>query len=246
MIEILSIDLSNYCSKGCSFCYNRSNSKGQTVWHPEEVISFASDCIGHGVKAVSLGGGEPFEYAGVFDIIDALYDKCYLSVTTNGLPLRNESVWGKLLLHRPDKIHITIHNPNSQPEVERVLKQVVSLSEAGIKPGVNLLVGGDKVEAARLVYLRMTEIIALDQVILVPQRFSNVPSPMQVASVASGNKFQSASCLQGCRRPVNFASISWDKKASSCSFVKDKQPLQELSYNGLERALEKTVWQPCE
>jgi hypothetical protein len=31
------------------------------MWQPQEVISFALDCIAHGIKAVSLGGGEPFE-----------------------------------------------------------------------------------------------------------------------------------------------------------------------------------------
>jgi MoaA/NifB/PqqE/SkfB family radical SAM enzyme len=56
------------------------------------VINFASDCIKNGVKAVSLGGGEPFEYDGVFEVIEALYPLCYLSVTSNGLPLEDEGV----------------------------------------------------------------------------------------------------------------------------------------------------------
>ena len=72
-IELLSIDLSNYCSKQCAFCYNHSTKEGNTMWKPEEVIGFASDCVAHGVRAVSLGGGEPFEYDGIFDVIDALY-----------------------------------------------------------------------------------------------------------------------------------------------------------------------------
>ena len=59
-LELLSIDLSNFCSKQCSFCYNHSTRDGNTVWTPDEVIRFVSDCIGHGIKAVSLGGGEPF------------------------------------------------------------------------------------------------------------------------------------------------------------------------------------------
>ena len=88
MIELLSIDLSNFCSKQCSFCYNHSTREGNTVWLPDEVIRFASDCVSHGIKAVSLGGGEPFEYEGVFEVIDALFTRCYLSVTSNGLPLR--------------------------------------------------------------------------------------------------------------------------------------------------------------
>ena len=52
------------------------------MWKPEEVISFAMDCVAHGIKAVSLGGGEPFEYEGLIEIIDALYPICYLSITT--------------------------------------------------------------------------------------------------------------------------------------------------------------------
>ena len=77
------------------------------MWQPTEVIAFASDCVAHGVKAVSLGGGEPFEYDGVFDVIDALYPLCYLSVTSNGLPLENDKVWERLVKHKSDKIHIT-------------------------------------------------------------------------------------------------------------------------------------------
>lgn len=71
MIELLSIDLSNYCTKQCPFCYNNSTKEGNVMWKPDEVIAFAKDCVAHGVKAVSLGGGEPFEYDGILDIIDA-------------------------------------------------------------------------------------------------------------------------------------------------------------------------------
>ena len=113
-IELLSIDLSNYCSKQCPFCYNHSRREGNTLWKPQEVIDFASDCIEHGVKAVSLGGGEPFEYNGVFEVIDALYPKCYLSVTSNGLPLENERIWEMLTGHKPYKIHLTIHHPGEE------------------------------------------------------------------------------------------------------------------------------------
>ena len=120
MIELLSIDLSNYCSKQCSFCYNHSTRQGNTLWKPDEVVAFASDCVEHGVKAVSLGGGEPFEYDGVFTVIGALYPKCYLSITSNGLPLEEANVWQQLEHCKPDKIHITIHHPDDSQEVDRV------------------------------------------------------------------------------------------------------------------------------
>lgn len=246
MIELLSIDLSNYCSKQCTFCYNHSTREGNTLWKPQEVIDFASDCIVHGVKAVSLGGGEPFEYDGVFDVIDALYPKCYLSITSNGLPLENELIWEKLKMHKPDKIHITIHQPGNEVEVKRVERLVQRIASIGIKPGLNLLVGADKVEKAMMVYEQMSKVLPGDQIILVPQRFSNTPTPQQIASVSGGKPFQSPSCLLKCQRPTNFCSVSWDKKVNSCSFAPDKVPLKTLDYAGMTEALESVKWKSCQ
>ncbi len=245
-IELLSIDLSNYCSKQCLFCYNHSRREGNTLWKPQEVIDFTSDCIEHGVKAVSLGGGEPFEYNGVFEVIDALYPKCYLSVTSNGLPLENERIWGMLNVHKPDKIHVTIHQPENDVEVMRVERQVQQIASIGIKPGVNLLVGADKIEFAKKVYNQLIEILNNDQIILVPQRFSNTPTSKQLASVSGGKPFQSPSCLLKCQRPANFCSVSWDKKVNSCSFAPNKVPLETLDYAGLIKALEMVKWESCQ
>ena len=245
MIELLSIDLSNYCSKQCSFCYNHSRREGNTVWKPSEVIGFASDCIKHGVKAVSLGGGEPFEYDGMFEVIDALYTQCYLSITSNGLPLENAKIWELLCLHKPDKIHLTIHQPDNNEEVSRVEKRLAEIDSIGIKPGLNLLVGADKVKYAMKVYNRLRKLLKNDQIILVPQRFSNTPTPKQLASVADGKPFQSPSCLLKCQRPTNFCSVSWDKKVNSCSFASGKVSLETLDYKGLEQALGSVKWKSC-
>lgn len=246
MIELLSIDLSNYCSKQCSFCYNHSTKDGNVMWKPLEVIDFCCDCIKNGIKAVSLGGGEPFEYDGIFDIIDALYDRCYLSVTTNGLPLLKNSVWSSLLEHKPDKIHITIHHPDNESEVDRVIDQIRQLQATEIKLGVNLLVDSKKVDYAKSVYHRLNNIINSDQIIIIPRRFCHTPTPKQLAFVADGKPFQSPSCLQGCKRPTNFASVSWDKKVNSCSFAGGKEKLNSLDYAGLVTALESVIFTGCE
>lgn len=215
------------------------------MWKPSEVIDFASDCIKHGIKAVSLGGGEPFEYDGVFEVIDALYSQCYLSVTSNGLPLEDETVWNLLMIHKPDKIHLTIHQPDSESEVARVEKRLQEIEKIGIKPGLNLLAGADKIEYAKEVYERLSRILKSDQIILVPQRFSNTPTPKQLASVTGGKPFQSPSCLLKCERPTNFCSVSWDKKVNSCSFASGKEPLESLDFKGLEDALKRVKWKSC-
>lgn len=244
-IELLSLDLSNYCSKQCAFCYNHSTREGNTLWKAQEVKDFASDCIRNGVKAVSLGGGEPFEYEGVFEVIDTLYSKCYLSVTSNGLPLENELIWEKLTRHKPDKIHITIHQPDDEAELNRVEHLIQRIATIGIKPGLNLLVGANRVSQAKIVYERMSKVLTSNQIILVPQRFSNTPTPKQLASVSGGKPFQSPSCLLKCQRPANFCSVSWDKKVNSCSFAPDKEPLESLDYNGLKEALKRVKWKSC-
>jgi len=215
------------------------------MWTPAEVMSFAADCIAHGVKAVSLGGGEPFEYDGVFDIIDALRPLVYLSVTSNGLPLLNNNLWQQLMLHAPDKLHITIHNPDNNAEVNRVLQQVEQLTATTIKPGVNLLVSSHKIEACKRVYQVLRNIIQPDQIILVPQRFSCTPSANELASITSGAPFQSPSCLLECIRPTNFCSVSWNKRVNSCSFAGGKEPLEELTYSGMMNALQRVHFTHC-
>lgn len=215
------------------------------MWKPSEVIAFASDCIKHGIKAVSLGGGEPFEYERIFEVIEALYPKCYLSVTSNGLPLETPDIWQKLERCKPDKIHITIHQPNNEEEVNRVESLLPKIEAIGIKPGLNLLVGADKIEAATVVFQRMMKILNGDQIILIPQRFSNTPTPKQLASISDGKPFQSPSCLLNCKRPVDFCSVSWDKKVNSCSFASGKEILETLDYAGVMKALSRVQWNGC-
>ena len=119
-------------------------------------------------------------------------------------------------------------------------------AQLGIKPGLNLLVGADKIDYAKKVYERFGRILSPDQIILVPQRFSNTPTPKQLASVASGKPFQSPSCLLKCKRPSDFCSVSWDKKVSSCSFSPSKVPLETLDYKGLVKALGLVRWRSCQ
>lgn len=246
MLDRISIDLSNFCSKQCDFCYNHSTKEGNVMWTVDELIPFVLDLHKHGIEAVSFGGGEPFEYDGIFDLISGLMDELYVSVTSNGLPLEKESVFSKLLQNKPDKIHITIHHPENVVEVDRVIKMVKRIAEGGIKSGVNLLISDFNVEEGKKVYSRLLENgITADRIILIPRRFTCEPAPKQLAKIAGGKPFQSPACLTGCKRPEEFCSISWDKKVNWCSYAGGKQPIKELSYNGLMEALNKVEFGCC-
>ena len=150
-----------------------------------------------------------------------------------------------LTKHKPDKIHLTIHQPDNKAEVNRVERQIQRIASIGVKPGLNLLVGADKIDSAKIAYERLSQLLDTDQIILVPQRFSNTPTPQLLASVAGGKPFQSPSCLLACKRPESFCSVSWDKKVNSCSFAPNKEALNSLDYAGLIEALSRVGWKKC-
>ena len=246
MLDRISIDLSNYCSKQCEFCYNHSTKEGNVLWTVEELIPFVLDLHKHGIDAVSFGGGEPFEYDGIFELISGLMDELYVSVTSNGLPLENKNVFSKLQQNKPDKIHITIHHPENKNEVERVIKMIKKISAEGIKSGINLLVSDFNADAAKSVYAELlSNSITSDRIILIPRRLTCIPTPKQISDIACGKPFQSPSCLTGCKQPTEFCSVSWDKKVNWCSYATGKQPIKELSYNGLMEALNKVKFGCC-
>ena len=91
-LERISIEVTNRCAKACWFCYNHSQPAGATSWSAAELVSFVRDCAAHGIKAVSFGGGEPLQYAGVFDVLTRLDGVLFRSMTTNGLLLKGETL----------------------------------------------------------------------------------------------------------------------------------------------------------
>jgi MoaA/NifB/PqqE/SkfB family radical SAM enzyme len=245
-IQQIALDLTNACSKNCWFCYNHSHLGGDTLWKPEEVICFALDCFENGVEAFSLGGGEPFEYSGLFEIIDGIKDKLYTTVTSNGLNLEHQSFFDDFVKHLPDKIHISIHCPEQQEEVDRVIRMVRKLEDYPVKSGVNLLVSTKNLEESKKVLCQLEEEgIGRDRIILLPMKYQFSPTAEQMRDTAGGIPFQSPSCLLGCRRPAHYCSVTWNKKVSPCSYSPSKTDLMDLSFAGLMDALSRIEFQKC-
>lgn len=246
MIEQISIDLTNKCGKGCSFCYNKSSSSQGHIWKKEELVDFIEDCINNGVEAISFGGGEPLEYPYVFEIIEYFSSRAFVSITTNGILLDNEDIVDKLKVSRLDKLHISIHNPEDINETERILRQVRKInSTTAIIAGINLLIKKDNISVCKKIYQTFLKFIDPRDIILVPMRFQNTPNPRQFLEITDGKPFQSPSCLLKCSKPSTFCTISWNKKAHWCSFAPDKEEILELTYSGLLDALSKIKFRSC-
>lgn len=237
-IERLSIEVTNRCSKQCNFCYNHSHPSGNTTWTPDELISFVLDCVESGTQAVSFGGGEPLEYPGLFEVLQQLRGVLFRSITSNGLQLRDDTLEQLIAVH-PDKVHLSIHFPEQLREVTRVIEQVNQLELLGIRSGVNLLVSASNLAAAGQASKMLREAgITPDRVVYLPMRGKNTPTPKQIASVAGGLPFQSMSCLTVCKKSDRFCAITWDKQVAWCSYTSARRPLQALTAEALEMALQ--------
>ena len=201
-------------------------------------MSFVRDCVANGVKAVSFGGGEPLQYAGLFDVLHQLDGVVFRSVTTNGLLLHGDLL-DRLVESKPNKVHISIHFPERASEVSRVIGQVHDLAGRGIKSGVNFLVTRSNLAAARDAARRVRNAgIGNDRIVYLPMRGRDTPTPDELADVAGRTPFQSMTCLTKCGPSPRFASIGWDKSVAWCSYTVSRQPLPELTYAGLLAAMD--------
>lgn len=245
-LERISLDVSNQCSKACNFCYNHSTPAGRTEWLPSEIINLATDCSENGVKALSLGGGEPLEYNSIFEVISALKPYLFVSISSNGLPLLNDSIFVKLLKNPPHKIHLSIHNAINTNEIQQTISTAKKLEGNGIKTGINFLVSSNELEQAKALTKRLYKNgFSSEQIIFIPRKFEFTPTATEVAHVAGKKYFQSAGCLSGCAASLRFCSISWDKKVNYCSYSPGKSPLKSLDYAGVINALRDINFRTC-
>jgi hypothetical protein len=242
----ISLEPSRFCSKGCSFCYNGSSLRGTQGFTADEVLALARDCAANGVRFLSLGGGEPLEWPGLFAVLDGLRGTLGRSFTTNGLELaRKPELFDDIVRVRPDKVHVSIHAPENAREVERVAQQVSELAARGIPSGINLLVRQRHLDAARQTVLTLGQSgMGLDRIVFLPARGvpGQTPRPEDVAWVATGKRaksapFMSMSCLRGCAKSERFVSIGADRTAAWCSYTVSRRKLTGLRHADIVAAL---------
>jgi MoaA/NifB/PqqE/SkfB family radical SAM enzyme len=237
-LERVSVEVTNRCAKACAFCYNRSSPAGATRWTVDELVAFGRDCAAHGVRALSLGGGEPLELEGLCEVIAALRGLLWRSVTTSGDHL--EELLDDLAAAAPDRVHVSVHFAEDADEVERAVAWARALEGRGIGSGVNLLVRRSQLEAARRAAARL-HAAGIDnrRVIYLPLRGDprDTPTPEELGTVAGREPFQSTSCLLGCAASPRFCSVRWDRTAAWCSYTSRRRPLVEPTFEALAAVL---------
>ena len=91
--ELLDISITNWCNKGCFFCYRNSNESGEhmSIEDYEHIMREASK---NNVLQVALGGGNPNQHPDFIELIKLTREKYNIvpSYTTNGRGLTKKTL----------------------------------------------------------------------------------------------------------------------------------------------------------
>ena len=105
--------LTNECNLRCTHCYRYSENEGNYNLNIFDWKKILKELRENGIQDISLSGGEPFIFDGIYDLIDYAVDKCHMNVTilSNGteIDFNNISTLKKLR-----QIQLSIDGPNEK------------------------------------------------------------------------------------------------------------------------------------
>lgn len=139
--ELLDISITNFCSKGCSFCYRTSNIYGKhiTLDNYKKIITQAQEI---GVLQVALGGGNPNEHPDFIDILKITRNLDIIpSYTTNGLNIT------KCILEAT-KMYCGALAVSAYQPYEYLEKIIVDLGKYKIKVNIHFLLTNETISTA--------------------------------------------------------------------------------------------------
>ncbi|MDE6003934.1 MAG: radical SAM protein [Oscillospiraceae bacterium] len=88
--ELLDISITNYCEKGCDFCYRSSNTNGKHM-SLNEYSRLVKEAQQLGVLQIALGGGNPNQHPDFINILEVTRKHSIIpSYTTNGKGMTEE------------------------------------------------------------------------------------------------------------------------------------------------------------
>ncbi|MBO7617849.1 MAG: radical SAM protein [Bacteroidales bacterium] len=88
--ELLDVSITNYCERGCDFCYRQSNLSGKHI-SLNDVVSVVKQAKEAGVLQIALGGGNPNQHPRFIEIIKTIRENNIVpSYTSNGEGLTTE------------------------------------------------------------------------------------------------------------------------------------------------------------
>jgi radical SAM protein with 4Fe4S-binding SPASM domain len=141
--ELLDISITNYCEKGCDFCYRNSTPQGEHILFEDykEIIRQAKEI---GVLQVALGGGNPNQHPQFIQILrETVRQGIVPSYTSNGIGLNHDIL--KATKEFCGALAISAYYPYDY--LESIINMI---SKYDIKTNIHFLLSADTIETAIL------------------------------------------------------------------------------------------------
>ena len=140
--ELIDLSITNYCERGCVFCY-RDTSNGNALFMSledvEKVVSQAEAC---GTMQIALGGGNPNQHPQFVDILRVIREYGIVpSYTTNGDGLSDEVL--KATAAYCGALAISFYPPYN---VDRYEKLLAHIKEYGITVNLHAIIKNDTLD----------------------------------------------------------------------------------------------------
>lgn len=139
--ELMDISITNWCDKGCSFCYKSSTKHGEhmSLHDYKRVIDQAAEM---GTFQVALGGGNPNQHPDFIEILEYTAFKGVVpNYTTNGRGLSDE------ILESTRK-HCGAVAVSAYPPYDETAETIKKLAENGIKTNIHFILDAVSINTA--------------------------------------------------------------------------------------------------
>jgi len=139
--ELMDISITNWCDKGCSFCYKASTKRGthMALADYKRVIDQAAEM---GTFQVALGGGNPNQHPDFIEILAYTATKGVVpNYTTNGRGLSDAIL-------RATRQYCGAVAVSAYPPYDETAETIERLAEFGIKTNVHFILDADSIDTA--------------------------------------------------------------------------------------------------
>lgn len=142
--ELLDISITNYCERGCGFCYRNSDKNGKHI-ELHDYIHLIKQAKDIGTLQIALGGGNPNQHPNFIKILKETVNQGIVpSYTTNGQGLNKEIL--EATKQFCGAMAISAYNP-----YENYLNEIINyVSSFKIKTNIHFLLNKDTLKKAIL------------------------------------------------------------------------------------------------
>lgn len=140
--ELIDLSITNYCERGCKFCYRVTDTKHPTFLELNDIEIISSQAQACGTMQIALGGGNPNQHPQFQEVLKIIRShEIVPSYTTNGDGLSNN-----VLTATADycgAMAISVYPPYNEERYENLLKRVTKYN---IKVNLHAIIKEDTLE----------------------------------------------------------------------------------------------------